>query len=484
MYSISHPDKYGVPHFDLSADEEARIFSVSEHLFSFNQLCIERVITKLFSHYKCDVVITDRLRSLFTSKLTRMGKAIQGQGGPGRQKLLNKWKDSKWILELDQQEIVPTIRKRKPNGFVVQSCKKKCVELEEKIQSIDNKLKNVTNKLNMVKKSNKKLSKALISKTSVQPSATVTKQKRNSKSWSEYSVQYKNIKKRQFANDVATALTFVEDTCFKPMEIEFVNKVTGERLCVESNGKSKECKDRQQTDNDTVEKTMYVKDRYKISNKAYHELSMVNSKLPRSGMLIKKAKKLDMKSCIYATPGKATGVQQSILERLQKAAEWLVTADSSLSEHRNIKVKITGDGTSISRSTHCVVIAFTIINEVALPNSPRGNHTVAIINAMEDYDTLSESLADISNEIKEIHSIQINEVEYTIEWFFTADLKFLALCSGIEAANSRFACVWCKCPSESRYDTSKKWSMTNTEEGARTIKEIQELAQLHKKKRK
>lgn len=105
-------------------------------------------------------------------------------------------------------------------------------------------------------------------------------------------------------------------------------------MCVDSNGKSKECKGRQQIDSETIEKTLYVKDRYKISNKAYHELSMVN--LPRSRTLIKNAKNLDKKSCIFETPGKATGVQQSIRERLQKAAEWLVTADSSISEHKII----------------------------------------------------------------------------------------------------------------------------------------------------
>ena len=280
---------------------------------------------------------------MFTSKLTRMGKSIQTQGGPGRQKLLNKWKESKWTIELHKEEIVPTKRKRKPNGFVEQSCKRKCAALEEQIQSIDNKLKDVTNQLDMVKRSNKKLSQSLISKNGVQ-----SKQKRNSKSWSEYSIQYKNIKKKQFANDVATALTFAEDTCFKPTEIEFVNKVTGERLRVDSNGKSKECKDKQQTDSETIKKTLYVKDRYKISNKAYHELSMVNPDLPRSGTLIKNAKNLDKKNCIFPTPGKATGVQQRILERLQKAVEWLVTADSSVSEHKIIKVKITGDGTNIS----------------------------------------------------------------------------------------------------------------------------------------
>ena len=62
-------------------------------------------------------------------------------------------------------------------------------------------------------------------------------------------------------------------------------------------------------------------------------------------------------------------------------------------------------------------------------------------------------------------------------------LKFLALCSGIEAVNSRFACLWCKCPSEYRYDITNKWSIRNTDEGARTIKEIQELAKLPKSKK-
>ena len=54
---------------------------------------------------------------------------------------------------------------------------------------------------------------------------------------------------------------------------------------------------------------------------------------------------------------------------------------------------------------------------MALPNAPRGNHTVAILNTTEDYNTLSESLVDISNEIKMIHEIEINEIKYAIEWF-------------------------------------------------------------------
>ena len=189
-----------------------------------------------------------------------------------------------------------------------------------------------------------------------------------------------------------------------------------------------------------------------------------------------------MKSSIRLTPGSALGVQQSLRERLQKVISHLSKVDSSFNQNSNLKVKITGDGTSVSRSMHCVVIAFTIIRDVASPNSPGGNHTIAILNTTENYGTLAESLVEIADEIKQTQSIKVDTFEFTIEWFFTADLKYLAIAMGIEAANSRFACIWCKCPSEDRYDVTKKWSIQNENEGARTIENIIQCAKLPKTK--
>ena len=238
----------------------------------------------------------------------------------------------------------------------------------------------------MLIKSNKEVSQALIT-TNGQKST------KNVKAWSEYSAQYKRIKTRQFASNVATALTFVENDNFTTTDVQFVNKDTGKCLHVDSDGKSRECK-HAKVDN-VVEKTMYVKDKYRISNKVYLELTMVHPELPRSSKLNKKAKEMDAKCTITSAPGKVSGVQQSILERLKKVLKWLVTADSILFPDKHVQVKLTGDGTSISQSAYCIVVAFTIINHAASPMSPRGNHTVAIINSLEDYNTLYESLTDI-----------------------------------------------------------------------------------------
>ena len=141
------------------------------------------------------------------------------------------------------------------------------------------------------------------------------------------------------------------------------------------------------TENSVIQKTLYIKERYKISNETYHEFSMANLSLPSSCSIIKEAKKLDKKSSIYPTPGRGLRVQQSIRKRIRKVISHLVESDPSFKENSVVRVKITGDGTRISQSMHCVVNAFTILREVASPNSPSGNHTIAILNTTENYNT-------------------------------------------------------------------------------------------------
>ena len=87
---------------------------------------------------------------------------------------------------------------------------------------------------------------------------------------------------------------------------------------------------------------------------------MVNPALPRSSKVKKVAKEIDKRSTIMPTPGKVIGVQQSLLKQLEKVVEWLLRANPALFPDKNIQIKFTGDGTRISHSAHCVVIAFTI----------------------------------------------------------------------------------------------------------------------------
>ena len=80
LYNVSAPDKEGYPTLDLASDKDIKIDDALIQKFSPKQLAVERVIVKVFVHYRCNVIITDRLKAMFTSKLWRMGQAIRGGG--------------------------------------------------------------------------------------------------------------------------------------------------------------------------------------------------------------------------------------------------------------------------------------------------------------------------------------------------------------------------------------------------------------------
>ena len=48
-----------------------------------------------------------------------MGKTLQSLGGPARNKLISKWKETTWTIELKGNEIVPS-QKRKSEHVVLQ----------------------------------------------------------------------------------------------------------------------------------------------------------------------------------------------------------------------------------------------------------------------------------------------------------------------------------------------------------------------------
>ncbi len=48
---------------------------------------------------------------------------------------------------------------------------------------------------------------------------------------------------------------------------------------------------------------------------------------------------------------------------------------------------------------------------------------------------------------------------------------------GINAANSSYPCVWCKCHKDQFSDLSQNWSIKDQEMGARTLREAQQIAQ-------
>ena len=143
LYEISHPDKEGFPQVDLSADDDIVLDSELVKSFSPKQLAIEYVIAKVFFRHRCDIVVTDCLRSLFKAKLWRMGKQLQSLGGTGRANLVERWRLTKWKIEFNENERI----NKKQAHAIITTVTTRCKALESKLEQSNEKLKEVTNQL-------------------------------------------------------------------------------------------------------------------------------------------------------------------------------------------------------------------------------------------------------------------------------------------------------------------------------------------------
>ena len=409
-----------------------------------------------------------------------MGKTLHSLGGSqGKTKTLNKWRETNWVVNLEGDEIIPYPNKKgEKNSIVIASSKAKCDKLKQNLKELNEKLKEVTNKCEQFEESNKKLL------LECKKGDAHNKRKRK-KSWSEYSIQYKQKRLKRLGTNINKTLKHADDD-FVYQRIEMTNTETGELITIENKDgnpviKSKEMS--KESEDSLLKKNLYVKEKYNISNEAYHELAMTNPKLPSSYRLLKAAKEINIESIIRSTPGKAIGVQQSLKERLTRRLHHLLKVNPNFRQSV-IQVKITGDGTYVSRGMHILVIAFTLVNVLVeeCPNSPRGNHVLALINTTEDYNNIEEAVQDIADEIQFTDCITINDFTFKIEYFLGGDWKFLAICLGLKAANACYSCIWCKCPSDERHDLHKKWSLTDAQKGARSVEEIKQLSKSARKR--
>ena len=169
-----------------------------------------------------------------------MGKMLHSLGGSqGKTKTLNKWRETNWVVNLEGDEIIPYPNKKgEKNSIVIASSKAKCDKLKQNLKELNEKLKEVTNKCEQFEESNKKL----LLECKKGDAHNKRKQK---KSWSEYSIQYKQTRLKRLGTNINKTLKHADDD-FVYQRIEMTNTETGELITFENkngNPVSKESED-------------------------------------------------------------------------------------------------------------------------------------------------------------------------------------------------------------------------------------------------
>ena len=241
-----------------------------------------------------------------------------------------------------------------------------------------------------------------------------------------------------------------------------------------------------ENDLDIVNMMLLVKDRYDVSSRAYHEMASICKSMPKHYKLKRRIQELNKLWNIQPTPSGTIGVQQSLENRLRLRLLRLLKVaprDAIFRHTKQIRVKLSGDGTWVGKRLHVVNFTFTIPDEGPMAYSSDGNHVLAILKVPESYESLANALEDIRREVCELKKIEVDANTYEIIYFLGGDWKFLALATGIDSASSKYSCIWCKCPMTERGDLEKKWSISDPAFGARSIKENMTLAALPKSRK-
>jgi len=157
---------------------------------------------------------------------------------------------------------------------------------------------------------------------------------------------------------------------------------------------------------------LYVKDKFSISNRAFHEMSMITPGLTTSSKIQKLQQSMNDSFDIRPCPNAVIGMQQSLQVQITQHVSYMFKEGIEIP-----RIKLTGDGTRIARGLNVVNMAFTIIEEGANPHSDEGNHTIAIIKVSETYDELLKGLQDIREEARDLEVITIGQTIYRIIFF-------------------------------------------------------------------
>ena len=266
-----------------------------------------------------------------------------------------------------------------------------------------------------------------------------------------YSKRHEQRLKKARAGDCAVSLAWLEDQGLTPVEVvvrsaetdalqhirfnqDIVNALGVNDVAIEED------------DVDRVNMMLFVKDRFNVSGKAYHEMAKVCKAMPRHYQVKRRISELNCLWHINPTPNGIVGVQQCLEERLVKRVTYLkhtTPPDADFKLSKVVRVKLSGDGTTIGKRLHVVNFAYTLLDEGELAHSYEGNHCLAIFRAPENYTSLKDALADTIVEVSRLEVITVNGEEYNVQYYMGGDWKFLATVTGMYVQCTLQCCHQC-----------------------------------------
>ena len=84
----------------------------------------------------------------------------------------------------------------------------------------------------------------------------------------------------------------------------------------------------------------------------------------------------------------------------------------------------------------------------------------------ENYNELKSALKELLLKLECVKEVNLNKKNYEVQMTLGGDMKCIALLMGINAANSKQACLWCKCDLKKAVNLDEKWPFSRSQDEA------------------
>ena len=435
---------------------------VDGYLSSENvQTVFQRIVTRHhISPEKID--FTGNCLTSLKSKLSRLWNLWKSRKGScGRLKLLTKFEKTIYTLKVPHKTGSPTKRKLEH-------------ELENEIvkrRKVEDSLIKISNDLVKCQEEKREVERKLERFSNPQKRERGERGKSKGKLSFMYSERQKRRHRRQKVKDAKDLLGER-----KFLSVEFTDE-DGHIVKVVENEQVHVLNSPNQVSDEEIDELIFIMDSFNVTQNGYHEIAQRYSSLPRACRIAKRRGELNNLFEIKTLEGEYSGVYKSLKDHLVGLLS--DETNSYFIQNGQVKIKLSGDGTRAGSKKHLINMSYTVIGDKNCM-SDRGNYLLAIVQCPETGECIYKALRNLIDEFNSLEFVEINGKFVEVVKFVGGDLKFLNQVTGIGGFASTFSCLWCKCSKVERSDVTKKWSMTDTSQGARTVEEITRCAKMPK----
>ena len=179
------------------------------------------------------------------------------------------------------------------------------------------------------------------------------------------------------------------------------------------------------------------------------------------------------------TPGTCEGAQVSFKSLLSQQISAFKKENPEFDYgNETLQIKFSGDGAKMTQKSNYILLSCALLQKQDEVMSGKGNHTIAVVNGSEKYETLQVSFKTTFSEIDSLidkGTIIVGGEEVKLEFFLGGDYTFLLTVMGLKGATSLYACLWCKIHKDKRWEADKHFHHFNSPPMMRTLLEIKEL---------